>query len=328
VAADSGHDQVLKAGANVRVAQSGETEEFFATIDGACRVVADGISVVRLLAVQGDASLKTGNVNFAGEVYVSGSVLRSLSVKAAGSITIGGSVESDTMLVAQGDVIVGLGISGRRTRVIARRDVRAGSVRDATVAAARDILLDQFAHQAYLRAGRNVVVGQGRTSGWIAGGQVWAHQGIDVYTAGSEEREPTLLAVGLPPEHAQKLTRIENDLRLTSTHVQRLMEQLGLQRLDLARIRQQIHAASGANRQVLLHRVQQLSQLVRAYQHLRDRRKQLREQWAPGLADKEIRVREVAQPGVEIRLGEHSLVLEVAARSPRYRVRGGALVSR
>ena len=54
----------------------------------------------------GDIDFQSGNVDFSGDVFISGSVLSNFTVKAQGSIFVHGMVEAGAHLHSEGDIIV------------------------------------------------------------------------------------------------------------------------------------------------------------------------------------------------------------------------------
>ena len=328
--AQDGQDQLLTAGDNIRMEREGDVEQFFSTINGALKLVGDELSAVEVLTINGDVSFSTGNLHFGGEIIVNGSVVQGFSVKAGGSVTITGMVEAGGTVMAQGDITVGHGIVGRKTKMVAQGDVHGQFVQEATVVAGKDIVLGNYVYHAHLRAGGKVSVakGKGKRGGSIAGGQTWALQGVDVHQAGSPAGTLTPLIVGLDTKQAQQLDRLKNRIETCHEHILRLLKQFGLTDIELGQIQMMIKAATGPRRKILAHHAQKLGQLTQVHQQVLAERQQLEEQVGGTLQETEIAIREMAFPGVTIRLGEHQRQLTEPIQAPRFHLADDKLVER
>ena len=187
VEARDGKQHLLGAGENLEVHPGeGGAEEFFATTNGVVRQRRGELIVAELLTLNEDVSFNTGNLDFSGEIYIDGSIVRGFAVRAGGDITITGTVEDGATVASQGDITVGQGIVGHRTRVEARGRVCAQFVQDSKVVAGGDIAVGNYVHHAYLRAGGSITVsrGKGTRGGSITGGQTWVHRSVDLHLAG------------------------------------------------------------------------------------------------------------------------------------------------
>lgn len=80
VSSQSGKPALIKAGKNVVWKQ--EENAFYASIDGQLHVSSDRIHVFPLYEVQGDLSLKTGDIDFIGTIVVRGNVPTGYKIKA------------------------------------------------------------------------------------------------------------------------------------------------------------------------------------------------------------------------------------------------------
>ena len=88
-----------------------------AEINGQVMITGGKITVEPVYTVEGDVSLKTGNILFLGTVIVKGNVEDGFSVKASGNIEVKGSV-GKCELDAEGDIVVHQGIAGKSAALI------------------------------------------------------------------------------------------------------------------------------------------------------------------------------------------------------------------
>ncbi len=188
-----GKDVRLSPGRNTRLSEDGM--ELISNIDGQ-PILLDKVSVEPVFAIDGDIDFKTGNVNFAGSVKVSGNVLSGFSVKATANIQIEGVVE-DCYIEAGGYVSVTGGIRGRGNKTVkAGGDVGARFIEQAGVEAGGSIAAQEVLHSD-LVAGDQVNVTKG--NGLILGGHISATNLIHANTVGSDSGTRTELAVGFNP---------------------------------------------------------------------------------------------------------------------------------
>ncbi|MEW6753283.1 MAG: FapA family protein [Candidatus Latescibacterota bacterium] len=320
-------DEEVLAGDNVEVRLEDGVQYLVATTGGVVRREGARFSVARFVHVDGPVDFHTGNLDFDGEVCITGSVLQGFTVRATGAVTVAGTIELGAQVHCGGDLTVGLGIVGQRTRVVAGGGVRAQFVQEATVSAGGDIVLGSSAYQARLRAGGRVDLtrGAGGRGGSVVGGQIWAGSAIDLLTAGSQAHVPTRLMAGVDARTARQLDRARELADAAYAQFRRLLGQLGVERVDVQQIRAHVSAATGSQRRLAALRARRLGQVAQAYQRLLQARRELESRMASRARGAEIRVRECVYPGVEIRLGEHQRQVQRAGGPARYHLVGDQL---
>lgn len=89
---------VKKPGTGLNVAVSPDGNTYTSTIMGNARLVFKEIQVTPDFIVKGDLDLTKGNIDFVGNVLITGSVASGFTVKAGGDVVIGGSVEPDAVI--------------------------------------------------------------------------------------------------------------------------------------------------------------------------------------------------------------------------------------
>lgn len=159
-------------------------QHFYAEHDGALKSVVGEVAVTDTLVIDSDVGLDTGNLEYPGEVVVKGGVGQGCTAKAGSNVFVFGSVDAGATIVAGGDVVIGQGIAGRRTRVVARGQVRTGYIHEARVRAGGDILVGNHIVQAILHADGVISVEEreGPRGGSISGGEVWGLAGPPAYS--------------------------------------------------------------------------------------------------------------------------------------------------
>ena len=326
--ARDGRAQNLEVGANVRVERKGNLEMLRAEIAGAVRRQGDELSVVKVLQIAGSVGFDTGNLEFAGQVCIEGSVAKGFSVKADDRIVIAGAIEPGATV--QGKVVeIGGGVLGPRTRVVAGGTVRAPFVDEGTVIANGAIQLSEYASKATLVAGGEVRIarGEGERGGSLLGGEAWGRRGVSLHAAGSRGGIPTTLAVGLVPQQGAKLDKLGEGLTTSYNQLMRYLERFGMTRVDLNQIKNLIAAAAGPRRKLLMSNFERLRKIVQLYRKLATSQKQLREQIGKYVHKAEIEITGQLFPGVSIRVGETVHQVEEGREGPlRFRLVDGELV--
>ncbi len=311
---EGGRDVPLEIDKSVRRVKGADVDLYYAARSGAMRYAHGVLSVVNTHSLDQGVNYETGNVNFAGDVFVKGAVAEGFSVRAEGDITITDTVSDGAEIVSvNGSVTVGCGVVGRRAKILARKAVRVQFVHDATIRCDGDIVVGNYLYNAVLYAGGTLEIrkGEGSRGGSILGGRIVAVNGMEMWSAGSPSWVATELAVGFDPEATVKRERVEEAITKTSRHLYRILDVFRLSRLEPERIRAMVAQAVGSRRKFLEQQARLLGQLAKSYKALLDMRQALRE----GVTDREepmprIKVQGTAYPGVVVRIGRQSLRLE------------------
>ncbi|WP_026689875.1 DUF342 domain-containing protein [Alteribacter aurantiacus] len=196
IRATPGKDLTLRAGRHTRVNR--EQTELIATCSGKLSVEDHIVHVYPVHEVNGDISMKTGNIDFAGSVKVHGDVPAGYEINAKGDIIILGSVEGAD-LSSGGSIYVREGIvSQGKGSITAEVNVHTSFVNQATIFAGNDLIVAQSILHSNISVLGKVECTEQR--GNIVGGSVSAAQGIKVNEAGNEMNTPTHLYLGVHKE--------------------------------------------------------------------------------------------------------------------------------
>ncbi|MDR2072921.1 MAG: FapA family protein [Spirochaetaceae bacterium] len=153
-----------------------------------------GLSVTTLKEIKGDVGAPTGNVNFPGEVRITGKVHAGYSVMSGKDIFIGGSVEG-ALVSSGGKAVIVQGINGGSRGVIrARTTIDTAFAEAATLLAVEDIRVVGRCMSCLVKTnGRVLLTGE---NGWLAGGICRARRGIKAVELGTEKRGGTEISFG------------------------------------------------------------------------------------------------------------------------------------
>lgn len=215
-----GKDLVLHPGPNVEIVNE---KQMVAAVAGNLLVVAGKMSVSPILQIKGDVDLSTGNIDFAGDVVIQGSVTEGFSVKAGGNVEVAGMVSGASI---QGvNITVRMGIHGLNKGVITSSGiVVAKFIENATVTAEQEIVVTDVVMHSHLSAGKKIRVEGQR--GLIVGGVAAAGDEIIVKSAGSSSTTPTELHAGVNPKLRDEFFRLRKDLKVAEDSLDQLKKGL------------------------------------------------------------------------------------------------------
>ena len=210
---------MLPIGKNTRVLEDQVT--LVAAINGCVDTTGGKINVLNVFTVTGDVSNATGNVEFDGNVTVTGDVLPGFSVKATGRIEVLGFVEAAT-LEAGSDIKVNGGIKGKgHGRVRCGGSLRALFIENAEVSVVGDVMADVFM-QANIRCGGSLRAEGKRGS--ILGGTYIVAQSVYASVIGSPSNIVSVFELGNDPMRSDRLKEAETMLRTLSVEQQKLQQ--------------------------------------------------------------------------------------------------------
>ena len=203
-----GQVMVLKAGVGVKV-DPAEPSQFIATETGQVVVKGDTISVLALYEVNGDLTLKIGNIDFMGTVIIKGSVTGEYKIKAGQDVIIDVVLDGGEV-TAGGKVSIKGGIIGQKTRVTADGNVDSKYVRNAYVESGGAVtIVDTIQHSTVIASEKVILTGRGMLQGGttVAGWEVIAKE------IGAKSGVPTEIEVGEDPRMRDEMRRIEKETK-------------------------------------------------------------------------------------------------------------------
>lgn len=210
--ATNGKDLKIEVGKNVKLSDDGNTA--IALINGQVLIHNNKLTVDPVYTVEGDVSLKTGNITFLGTVLVKGSVDDGFAVKASGNIEIQGSV-GKAEIDAEGDVIVHQGVTGRgEGSVRCGKSIYAKFIENANVQVGAYVVVSDGIINSQVNCNRRILCRGKRAA--IVGGHLRASEEIAAKTLGSVAGSETVLEVGYDPrkrEELEELQQREHDIK-------------------------------------------------------------------------------------------------------------------
>lgn len=196
---------VLLAGKNTMI--DGET--LIAATEGYLFFEDSRFHVQQTYTVEDGLDEDADTIDFDGDVWIMGDVLRLNVIRASGSVVISGSVEN-SYVQAEKNVIILAGVVGEDEATIrAGQDVSAKYLEHCIVYAGRSIR-SEYAICAYLYSDDHISITEGR--GITVGGSIVAARYIEAKTIGSQSERGTQITLGEYP--CRKELRQEIELRL------------------------------------------------------------------------------------------------------------------
>ncbi|PWW27344.1 hypothetical protein DFO73_10883 [Cytobacillus oceanisediminis] len=227
IPAKNGKPLRIKPGKNVIL----NGEGFYSLIDGQVSFTSNCISVNPVFEVKGDLNLKTGNIDFVGNVLIRGNVPAGYEIKAGGDIIVFGLVEG-SILKADGNIIVSGGISGsHRGTVISGGNVQADYLNQAIIKAEQDIVIRKSVLHSRLHAGGAIRCSQAM----VIGGELVSGTDIEIKESGNHLFTKTELHAGIDTALAEKEKALMNEsLMLHNNH--KKLESIEKKLLEMARL--------------------------------------------------------------------------------------------
>ncbi len=196
--------KIFRYSRNLQVSDDGK--KLITLVTGHVTLQDDKVFVSNEYEVPSDIDNSTGNIDFDGDIKITGNVLSGFKVKASGDIIVNGVVEG-AELIAGGDIVLSRGIHGMGNGVLsAGGDVIASFIENATVKAGGNIDTTAILHSNVIARGMIDVHGK---KGSLTGGTVRAGSKIVARIIGSEMGTSTTVSVGTDPELIVKIDELK-----------------------------------------------------------------------------------------------------------------------
>lgn len=207
--------------------RSSDNKTYVANIDGKIDMQKSRIMISPVYEVQGDIGLKTGNIDFRGDIIIHGNVPSGAVVKATGSITIDGTVEG-SIIIANKDVIIRGGMLGGSKGIInTKGSLNVKFLEYAEVKAEGSVTTDAAIDCRIIS--NDKVIMQGKRAS-IIGGVVYAAKGVEAYNFGNGYGIKTEIYTGVNKEVKQQLLGLEKNVLEAEDMINKI--NLGIKQID------------------------------------------------------------------------------------------------
>lgn len=182
--------------------RSEDNKTYTSTMEGKIEMSGNRILISQVHEVHGDVGLKTGNIDFRGDVVIHGNVPTGAVIKATGTVTIDGNVEG-CLIDANKDVIIRGGMLGAGKGTIKTRgNLHAKFLEYANVKADGTIVTDAAINCNIICNDRVLLEGKHAS---VIGGVIHAAAGVEAYNFGNEYGAKTEVYVGVNLEVKKEL---------------------------------------------------------------------------------------------------------------------------
>lgn len=207
--------------------RSEDNKTYTCMMNGKIEMKENRILISDVHEVHGDVGLKTGNIDFRGDVIIHGNVPTGAVIRATGSITVDGTVEG-AILDAHKDIIIRGGMLGAgRGTVITKGNLFVKFMEYSRVKAHGSVTTDSLINckvsaydKVYLRGKHASVVG----------GTIHAATGIEAYNFGNEYGVKTEIYAGINMEVKKQITYHENCINEAQDMIDKI--NVGIKQLD------------------------------------------------------------------------------------------------
>lgn len=205
--ASHGEDVLMIAGENARM--DGK-ERIIAASHGRPSVSKGRIRIQETMKVDGDVDFSTGNIDFHGDVIVTGNVLDGFSVCSKNDIIIKGTV-GNAYLKAGGNIVIGSGLVGHPGAYAeAGGDLKAKFIENACVVVEGAVKVKNSIFNSQIFATQVEVASR---RGCLIGGSIAAAESIRARELGSPSCTKTLIQVGGDPFLIRQLQKLEDEMK-------------------------------------------------------------------------------------------------------------------
>ncbi|SDH93378.1 DUF342 domain-containing protein [Alteribacillus bidgolensis] len=201
-----------------------EDSSLYAVTSGQVSIQKKTIHVYPLYEINGDLDLKTGNIDFTGNVQIRGHIPAGFEVKAKGDIRVQGTVEG-AYLEAEGSIYISSGVTAQNKGFIqAGKDIETTYLNEANVQAGGTITVKQAIMHSNCEAGESIYCLQNR--GLVVGGNLSAVRSIHVKEAGNPMNTATSFFIGIPHHFLNVQRQYEHTLIEAKEESQKIMQLL------------------------------------------------------------------------------------------------------
>lgn len=185
-----------------------DKKTYISEFDGKVDIDGNNLNVSKLLMLK-EVNAVTGNVEFAGNVMISGDVSDGVSIVAGGDVVVDGFV-GNCQIVADGDVIIKKGVNGGTTgSITAKGSVEGKFFESVNIKAGRNIQVNYCLNSnVYSEDSIRILGGKGL----ILGGVIFAANDIKVANIGNESGTRSIIKMGISDSMKDASKKIESKL--------------------------------------------------------------------------------------------------------------------
>lgn len=199
---------VFRHGRDLSISEDGT--KLISNVSGHVTLEDDKVFVSNVMEVV-DVDNSTGDIDYQGNITITGNVLAGFSVKATGDISVSGIVEGAT-IIAGGNITFNRGVQGMNRAVIRAGGNIVSKFLESVelVEAGGNIETDSILHSKVIAKGS--IKASGR-KGLIIGGEVRSMMLVEAKNIGNELGTATVIGVGVDPAAKKRLDELQKNLQ-------------------------------------------------------------------------------------------------------------------
>lgn len=295
----NGKRLAIKPGKHVKMIDNG----IYATIDGQLKKLDRGLDVNPVFQVNGDLDMKTGNIDFVGDVVINGGIGRGFVVRAGGDVTINGLVDNSTV-IAKGNIIIRGGVLGNeQTCIETEGNLKAHYLNGANVIAKGDILIENSIIQSNCRCFGKIICEKGN----IYGGKTSCIEGLIVQNLGNDLFIKTEIFVGVDQAVVMRASELKKALIAKKDEAARL-EKIVKRLLEFRRVKGKLEEREN---QLINIQKKSYDQLQRELKLLEEELKQI-DSFEIACKDAYLACKGSIFPNVTLSFGKYAKAIKVA----------------
>ncbi len=202
-----GVDKPLPVGKNTIASE--DHLQVISDSDGQVDYINKKINILDTFRVKGNVGSETGDIEFVGNVVISGNVQSGYSVYAGGNVRVEGLVEA-AHIRAEGSISICSGMNGMGKGVLESKENINCKYMENSIAIARGTIVSESMLNCQVRCGVNLeLIGR---RGMIVGGCYTAGQDVLAKTIGSEAYTHTEIEIGKDPALHERLNKLNEEI--------------------------------------------------------------------------------------------------------------------
>ena len=192
---------------------------YTAALTGKIEYENERLTVSDMITIEGDVTIITGNIQFAGDVFVKGNVVSGMTIQAKGNITVNGHVEG-AQLIAGKDVVLKNGMQGAgKGEIRAGGDVLAKFFEQTTIYAKGSVKANAILNCNIMSEQEIIVSGK---KGVIVGGTICAIRKIEATMIGNMSEVKTRIDLGVDADIYEHIKKVKNKYEYILEEINRI----------------------------------------------------------------------------------------------------------
>lgn len=191
--------------------------------EGLLDFVEGKISVIKVLEIDSDVGISTGNISFNGKIVIKGNVEAGYSIHGDSDVEIFGIVEN-AEISAKENIIIHKGVHNR-SRLISGKNIASKFIDNSYIYAGKDIICDTIMH-CNIVSSEKVIANEKK--GLIVGGNIKAKKEIHAKNIGSKVGTLTKLEAGIDDELINEYKNTKDAMEETKKNIDKLKSAINI----------------------------------------------------------------------------------------------------